>query len=82
VAMGKMDHEMKAFEKEIRTKSVPQLYEVLARQNKILENKSLLLKLPDKGAKVKHRKVMIEVKQKKTIVLKKHHCIKKQTELN
>jgi hypothetical protein len=34
----------------------------LARQNKILENKALIQKLPDKGAKVKQRKEMIEVK--------------------
>ena len=60
-ALGKLDHEVKAFEKEIRKKNVPQLQEVLNRQNKILENQALLKKLPDRGAKVKLRIKMIEV---------------------
>jgi hypothetical protein len=59
--VGRLDHEAKAFERDIKAKSVPQLQEVLERQNKILENSALLKKLPDKGAKVKQRKEMIEV---------------------
>ena len=60
-ALGRLDHEQKAFEKDIRTKNVPQLQEVLNRQNKVLENHALVKKLPDKGAKVKQRIQMIEV---------------------
>ena len=59
--MGRLDHEQKAFEKDIRTKNVVQLQEVLNRQNKVLENHALVKKLPDKGAKVKQRIQMIEV---------------------
>lgn len=59
--LGRFEHEAKAFEKEIKTKTVPQLQEVLERQNKILENQALVRKLADKGAKVKQRKEMIEV---------------------
>jgi len=59
--VGRLEHEAKAFEKEIKTKNVPQLQELLERQNKILENPALLKKLPDKGSKVKQRKEMIEV---------------------
>ena len=60
-ALGRLEYEAKAFEREIRTKNVTQLQEVLERQNKILESPALLKKLPDKGSKVQQRKEMIEV---------------------
>ena len=59
--MGRLEHEAKAFEKEIRTKNLVQLQELLERQNKILENSNLVKKLPDKGDKVRKRKQMIQV---------------------
>ena len=60
--LGRLSHEAKAFEKEIRLKSVPELRDLLARQNKIVENKKLLNSLPDKGEKVKMRQQMLEVR--------------------
>jgi len=59
--VGRFDHEVKAFEKEIRAKSLVELQELLERQLKILENSTLVRKLPDKGEKVKKRKEMIKV---------------------
>ena len=65
---GKLDHEIKAFRDSILKKTVPELKDLLARQNAIITNKKLVSKLPDKGAKVqaKIREIedLIKSKQK------------------
>ena len=65
---GKLDHEIKAFRDSILKKPVPELKDLLARQNAIITNKKLVSKLPDKGAKVqaKIREIedLIKSKQK------------------
>ena len=58
--MGNLSHEAKKFELEIQNKSVPELNDLLSRQNKILSNQGLLKTLPDKGAKVQARKEQLE----------------------
>ena len=50
-AIGKMSWEVTKLRGEMKNKTVPQLKEVLARQEKILGNKFLVAKLPDKGEK-------------------------------
>ena len=59
-AVGKMSFEIARLREEIKTKNVPQLKEILERQDRILNNSVLLKKLPDKGEKAKNTKVMIE----------------------
>ena len=58
--LGKLDHEIKSFQTSIRSKTVPELKDMLARQNVILNNKVLVSKLEDKGAKVKRKKEELE----------------------
>merc|ERR1719489_214679 len=58
--MGKLSHEAQKFQKEIKTKSVAELRDILARQDRILANAALLKTLPDKGDKVKQRKLQLE----------------------
>ena len=58
--MGKYEHEEMAFRKSIEKKSLPDLKDLLARQNAILANQKLIDKLPDKGAKVQLKKTQIE----------------------
>lgn len=61
--VGRMSHEIKKFRAEISHKSVPELKDLLQRQNNILKNTKLLGKLPDKGAKVRDKKNVIEVSE-------------------
>jgi len=58
--IGRLSHELQKFKKEIKTKTVPELKDILNRQNAILSNQALLKTLPDKGAKVKQRKQHLE----------------------
>jgi len=58
-AIGKMSFEVTRLRSEMKTKTVPQLKEVLARQQKILGNKFLVGKLPDKGEKAKSTRDMV-----------------------
>ena len=59
-AVGKMSIEIAKLREEIKTKTVPQLQEVVERQERILNNKALVKKLPDKGEKARRTKEMIE----------------------
>ena len=59
--VGRLSHEAAQFKQSIKAKSVPELKDLLNRQQKILENKSLCSKLPDKGRKVKERITLIQV---------------------
>ena len=61
VPIGKLSHEVKAFRESILKKNIPELQEVLSRQNLILSNEKLVSKLPDKGAKLKEKVREIEV---------------------
>ena len=60
--MGKLTHEIKCFETELKSKSLIDLKDLLQRQNMILNNPKLCSKLADKGAKVKAKKEAIEVR--------------------
>jgi len=51
VGIGKMEHEVAKLRSELRNKSAVQLKEAVARQAKLLENKALVSRLPDKGEK-------------------------------
>jgi len=51
VGIGKMEHEVAKLRSELRSKSAVQLKEAVARQSKVLENKALVSRLPDKGEK-------------------------------
>ena len=51
VGVGKMEHEVIKLRSELRNKSALQLKEAAARQSKLLENKALVGRLPDKGEK-------------------------------
>ena len=51
---------METFRKSIDKKTVPELKDLLARQNVILSNTKLVAKLPDKGGKVELKKKEIE----------------------
>jgi len=57
---GWKDHDLEIFRKSIDKKTVPELKDLLARQNIILSNTKLVAKLPDKGAKVELKKKEIE----------------------
>lgn len=59
--VGRFEHEAKAFEIQLRSMTISQLEDALARQLKILSNPGLLKTLPDKGEKVRKRKEMIQV---------------------
>ena len=58
--MGRLDHEEKTFKESISKMSLPQLKDLLARQDAILSNKRLLEKLPDKGHKIREKKKEIQ----------------------
>ena len=51
VGIGKMEHEVAKLRAELRSKSAVQLKEAVARQSKLLENKALVSRLPDRGEK-------------------------------
>jgi len=57
--IGKMSFEVAKLRSELKSKSVPQLQEVLDRQQKILGNKFLVSKLPDKGERAKKTRDMV-----------------------
>eukprot|EP00092_Neocalanus_flemingeri_P008839 GFUD01009513.1.p1 GENE.GFUD01009513.1~~GFUD01009513.1.p1 ORF type:complete len:340 (+),score=133.14 GFUD01009513.1:50-1069(+) len=57
--IGKMSFEVIKLRAELKSKTVPQLKEVLERQEKILGNKSLVKRLPDKGERAKSTKDMV-----------------------
>jgi len=57
--IGKMSHEVAKLRAELRSKSVPQLQEVLDRQQKILGNKALVMRLPDKGERARNTRDMV-----------------------
>ena len=54
VGIGKMEHEVAKLRSELRSKSAVQLKEAVARQSKLLENKALVSRLPDKGEKCRY----------------------------
>lgn len=53
IPVGKMSHEVAKLRAELKMKNVNQLKEVLERQERILSNKRLVDKLPDKGERAK-----------------------------
>ena len=53
VPIGRMSHEVLKLRSELKQKTVSQLKEVLERQEKTLSNKNLLVRLPDKGERVR-----------------------------
>jgi len=57
--IGKMSHEVAKLRSELRSKSVLELQEVLDRQQKILGNKALVSKLPDKGQRARNTRDMV-----------------------
>jgi len=57
--IGKMSHEVAKLRAELRSKSVPQLQEVLDRQQRILGNRALVSRLPDKGERAKNTRDMV-----------------------
>merc|ERR1712013_62304 len=52
-------HEVAKLRAELRSKSVPQLQEVLDRQQRILGNRALVSRLPDKGERAKNTQDMV-----------------------
>lgn len=60
VPVGKMHHEKRRDEDELRQKSVTELEEMLARQCRVLDNPRLVARLPDKGAKTRERREQLE----------------------
>jgi len=52
-AIGKMSFEVAKLRAELKMKTIPQLREVLQRQEKIILNKSLVARLPDKGERAR-----------------------------
>lgn len=58
---GKLDHEVLKFRDSIRSKSLIELQELLRRQDDILNNKKLVSKLPDQGAKVREKRTQIQL---------------------
>jgi len=58
-AIGKMSWEVTKLRGEMKTKTVPQLREVLERQQKILGNKYLVAKLKDKGERARGTRDMV-----------------------
>jgi hypothetical protein len=60
-ALGRMTHEVKIVDNELRNKSVAELRDILARQVKILANVKLCADLPDKGKRLMLRKHKLEV---------------------
>ena len=57
--IGKMSFEVAKLREEMKLKTSTQLKEILERQEKILNNKSLVNKLPDKGEKAKSTRTLI-----------------------
>jgi len=58
-AVGKMSFEVEKMREEIKCKTVPQLKEILERQDKILNNSALINKLADRGEKMRSKRVII-----------------------
>ena len=58
-AVGRLSFEVEKMREEIKAKSVPQLKEILERQDKILNNAALVSKLPDKGEKARSKRELI-----------------------
>ena len=50
--MGKLNNEVKAFRDSIQKKTLPELEDLLTRQESIVAKKYLMKKLPDEGQKV------------------------------
>ena len=59
--LGRLEDEAKKFQKEIKTKTIPELKDLLERQSRILQNKKLVTTLPDKGSKVRQRQQQLMV---------------------
>ena len=59
--LGRLQSDAKKFEEEIKTKTTPELKDLLERQTKILHNKNLLATLPDKGSKVRQKQQQLMV---------------------
>ena len=57
--VGRMSFEVEKLREEIRAKTVPELKEILERQDKILNNSALINKLPDKGEKARSKREII-----------------------
>ena len=57
--VGRMSFEVEKMREEIRAKSVPELKEILERQDRILNNSALTNKLPDKGEKARSKREII-----------------------
>jgi len=57
--IGKMSFEVNKLRSELKSKSVPELQEVLGRQQNILGNRLLVSKLPDKGERAKKTRNMV-----------------------
>ena len=60
--LGRLGHEVRSFEAEVKLKTVPELRVMLARQNGILTDRRLCRSLPDKGAKIKGKRDLLEVR--------------------
>jgi len=69
-AIGKMSFEVAKLRSELKTKTIPQLEEVLKRQENLLMNKSLVRKLPDKGEKARKTVDLIQVLLKEKAMVK------------
>jgi len=57
--IGKMSFEVAKLREEMKLKTSTQLKEILERQEKILNNKRLVNKLPDKGEKAKRTRTLV-----------------------
>jgi len=58
--IGKMEHELKQLQNELKKKSLVELKDMLISTKKIATNEILLRKLPDRGAKVKQKQEILE----------------------
>ena len=57
---GKLDFELETFRKSIEKCTLPEIKDILARQDAILSNSKLMSTLPDKGLKVQLKKKKVE----------------------
>ena len=57
---GKLDFEIETFRKSIEKCTLPEIKDILARQDAILSNSKLMSTLPDKGLKVQLKKKKVE----------------------
>ena len=57
---GKLDFELETFRKSIEKCTLPEIKDILARQDAILSNSKLMKTLPDKGLKVQLKKKKVE----------------------